>query len=181
MGKRILDSCVLINLFAGWGNFDCLRELGHECYVCEAVAREAQFVRDTDLGGTPILKRIDFQPFLEAGALILCRPETPDEQLSYVDFAVDLDDGEAQALALAKHRQLVLVTDEKPGLRIAATPAVGVSTLTTPALLKEWASLNADNERRMVDIVRRIGAGARYHAPRDNPLYDWWQSLVSAS
>ena len=126
------------------------------------------------------MKRIDFQPFLEAGVLILCRPETPDEQQSYVDFAVDLDDGEAQALALAKHRQLVLTTDERPGLRIAAASAVNVSTLTTPALLKEWASLNADNERRMVDIVRRIAAGARYHAPRDNPLYDWWQSLVSA-
>ena len=178
MTKCIVDSCVLVNLYAGWGNLAELRAFGNEWYVCEAVAREVQYVRDFDAAGNPILLKIDLQSIMDEGLIVSCRPESSEEVLANVEFAIELDDGEAQALALAQHRKLIFLTDERPALKFAARPTVGVRTMTTPALLHEWASFDPANEAQMRVIVRKITIRARYAAPRDSPLFGWWQGYL---
>lgn len=174
MARCIVDSCVIVNLYAGWGDLTGLRAFSHEWFVCDAVAREVQYVRDFDTAGNRILQKLDFQASIDAGLLVQCRPESSGEIQSNVDFAVELDDGEAQALALAQHRKMVLVTDEKPALRIAARSDVSVQTVTTPILLKEWASLDPTNESQLKTIIQRIASRAQYTAPRESPLFNWW-------
>jgi predicted nucleic acid-binding protein len=173
-GRRIIDCCSLLNLYAGWGDLHALRDTGDTWYVGEAVVGEAQFVSDVAADGSRVRVLLDLQSYVDQSVLQSIRPETEVEIADYVEFALDLDDGEAQALALAKNRGLVLLTDERKALRIARRPDVAVPTITTAKLLTEWAGLTPENLARLPDVLQAIEVRARFFPRSNTPDGEWW-------
>jgi predicted nucleic acid-binding protein len=53
-----------------------------------------------------------------------------------VNFATEVDDGEAQSLAIAKHRGFVFLTDDRKAVKVAQRPDVAVRTTSTPNILQ---------------------------------------------
>lgn len=176
MSGRILDCCSLLNLYAGWGSLAGLRQLDYTWYICEAVLNESEYTREFDQDQRPVAVPLDMRTLIDERQIASVRPETEPEINDYVDFAQDIDDGEAQALAIAKHRHFILLTDDNKATRIARRPDVDVTTITTAHVLKEWAERAEIERDALRDIVQRIQVLARFTPRRDSPDFAWWQS-----
>ena len=112
--------------------------------------------------------------------LNLVQPETDAEFADYVSFAMEIDDGEAQAIAIAKCRNYVLLTDDRRAANFARRTDVGVRIISTPEILKVWADRAEQNEARLFDIIPRIAELAKYSPALDAPLSAWWLKYNSS-
>lgn len=178
MDDHIIDCCSLLNLYTGWGGLTELRELRQTWYVCEAVLNEAEYTREYGADGAPVLIPLDMRELTQSGLLHSARPETEAEIDDYVSFACEVDDGEAQALAIAKNRGFVLLTDDRKAARIAQRPDVAVRITSTAKILQAWAQVDTGNEARLRDVIVRISALARFSPRIDSPDYPWWKGFL---
>jgi predicted nucleic acid-binding protein len=181
VGERIIDCCSLINLYTGWNGLSELRAFGKTWYVGESVLSEAQYTRDFNPNGNPLTVNLDLASLVDAGVLQRARAETEEEIEWYVRLATDLDDGEAQALAIAKTRGYVLLTDDAKATRLAATPDLMVKTVSTPAILREWVTLDTAHRARLPDILKRVSSLVRFRPRRADPDYSWWNDVLRTS
>lgn len=175
MDEHVIDCCSLLNLYTGWGGLTELHGLRRTWYICEVVLQEAEYTREFDRDGVPTLIPLDTAALLQNKFLLTARPETEQEIEDYVDFASEVDDGEAQALALAKHRGFVLLTDDRKAINVARRADVTVRTISTANVLQSWAQIDSRNEARLQEIVARIEVLARFRPYKDSPEYSWWR------
>lgn len=178
MDDHVIDCCSLINLYAGWGGLKELGDFRRTWHVCAAVLDEAEFTREFGPDGTPQMVPLDVNALIQIGTCMSARPETAQEIEDYVNFATEVDDGEAQALAIAKHRGFVLLTDDRKAVKVAQRPDVAVRTTSTPNILQSWGELDLGNEARLREVVRRIAVLARFSPHKDSPDYAWWRLYV---
>lgn len=176
--NRIIDCCSLINLYAGWGGLSEVTALGHSWYVAEAVLSEAQFVGQFQANGAIERVPIDFRALQKSKVVASVKPESDAEKSDYVDYSIELDDGEAQSLAIAKHRGFVLLTDDRKAIRIAQLPEINVSVLTTPQILRQWSAIDPANSSRIPEILSRIQILARFSPRKDAPESEWWEDQL---
>jgi predicted nucleic acid-binding protein len=168
----VLDTCCLVNLAAIDGTLECLAVVGLTWYIPTAVQAEGIFIRSgTD---TKEVRQIDLIPSITAGIVRVCAPADEVEQALYVKLAMDLDDGEAMALAIAKSRGWKLATDDRKARNMAAS--MGVVVLTTPQLLERWASGTNKSKAETADAIRRIESLARFTPPDNSPGAEWWRN-----
>jgi len=175
MDDHIIDCCSLINLYTGWRGLTELRNLRRTWHVGEAVLKETEYTREYGQDGALVLIPLNMQELVSTGLLLSEHPETESEINDYVNFACDVDDGEAQALAIAKNRGFVLLTDDRKATRIAQRPDVAVRVTSTPKILQEWAKLDSRNEGRLPEVVERISALATFRPHAESPDYEWWR------
>lgn len=143
-----------------------------ELVVPPAFDREVLFVYADDAASVRVTVN---DAILKAAGMIVRRTAlTEAERVRFVLFASLVDDGEAQAIALAEARKLPLLSDDVLGLRLAAS--VGVSTLTTLDLLVLWARDRGSKEIR--ETCLRLRKRARYGVPRDHQHADWYRSQL---
>lgn len=173
---RIVDTCTLLNLYTGWSGLLELADFEGSWCVAQSVFQESEYVREFDSSGNIILVPLDMKSPVESGLLSKLAVESEQELQDYVDFATELDDGEAESMALAKNRDLVLVTDDRKAIRMAGRLDAPVEILTTPAVLREWAQCNREPSDRVGQVIGRIHHLARYQPPSDSPDQSWWSS-----
>jgi|CXWL01.1.fsa_nt_gi predicted nucleic acid-binding protein len=176
--EHIVDSCSLINLHSGWGGLAELRAIGGNWHVCEAVLEESEYAREYGLDGVPTIVELNLPALVSDGLLAEVRAESEQELEDYVVFASEIDDGEAQALAIAKSRGYVLLTDDRKALKIANREDVGVRTICTATVLQRWAGLSPENEGRLPSIIARIEDLGRFRPHKDSSDYKWWLGLT---
>lgn len=179
MAGQIIDCCSLLNLYAGWGGLTELTGLHEAWHICDTVLNETEYTREYGPDGTLLMAPLDLDALTRPGLLVAVRPETEEEIEDYVDFASEVDDGEAQALAVAKHRRLVLLTDDRKAVKISIRPDVAVRTISTPEVLQIWSQLNAANGKRLREVIMRITVLARFHPNINSPGYAWWRDILS--
>ena len=178
MSHYILDACALINLHCGWGGLAELQTFGTSWSIGDTALREALFVRDFDLNGEIHRVTLDPQTIVANAKLQVLTLENSPEYASLVEFALELDDGEAHALSLALHRQRILVTDDRPAVRVASGPA-GVQTMGTPEILMAWIDSNPQQRHRLPTVVRRMSVLGPFQLKKSSAHYGWWQALLS--
>lgn len=174
MQGRIIDCCSLINLVTGWQGLDELTSLGIQSHICDAVVQESEFTRDYDDKGQPKLVPLNIGKMTESGLLLRVYPETTLEQQDYLEFAYEVDDGEAQALAIAKHRGLILITDDRKAISLAQRKGIQVKTESTIQILQTWAALAPNNVKKLPKIISRIEVLARFRPPPNTKDFAWW-------
>ncbi len=175
MNDHIIDCCSLINLYTGWGNLDELATLNWHWHICEAVLNEAEYTREYDADGKPTLVKIKLAE-TQSNLLRVTGINNDLEMADYVDFASEMDDGEAQALAIAKHRGFTLLTDDNKAMKVARRPEVGVQVATTAEILRAWAQQNTQNEIRLPIVIERITTLARFRPKPGTSDHLWWTS-----
>ncbi|MGH8984312.1 MAG: hypothetical protein ACRDY6_10625 [Acidimicrobiia bacterium] len=104
-----LDACVLINLYATARFAEIAQANGVQFAAVREVASETFFV-----GGAAERDRTsaDLSGSIESGDLTVL-DMTEEEQSTFIELVVELDDGEAATLAVAVHRQLPVATDDR--------------------------------------------------------------------
>jgi predicted nucleic acid-binding protein len=176
MNNHIIDCCSLLNLYTGWGSLNQLGELNRTWHICEAVLNEVEYTREYGADGKPTLVRLN----LSANMLLHPTSINGDEEMAtYIDFASELDDGEAQALAIAQHRGFVLLTDDNKAIKIARRPEVDVKIVTTADMLRAWAQQSAHNEAALPTVIRRITTLARFSPKASSLDHAWWNTYLS--
>lgn len=180
MPGHIIDCCSLINLFAGWGGLTELPGLGTQWHLCEAVLKEAEYTREYGDDGQPTSVPLDFSRLIENRTIQIVAPNSDEELSDYLDFAGEIDDGEAQALAIARHRGFTLLTDDHTAMRLAARAEIQVPTISTARVLQIWADSQPQNMQKLPGIIARIEELARFSPRRNSPDYAWWVAHRSA-
>ncbi len=174
---RIVDACCTINLYAAGNLLTLLPALGAEWYITEIVVRESGFILEVDPDdATKFIKEpIDLKPALEAGVLQSCIA-TDEELALFVELAALVDDCEAMSLAIAQNRGWTLATDDRKARRIAGERKVPL--LSTPELLKQWATITAADVGDVAQVLHNIQTFARFQPNSSLPEVDWWRAMV---
>lgn len=96
------------------------------------------------------------------------------EQSCFIRNARVVDDGEAQALAVAEIRKITLLSDDRAAARLAASLNVPVET--TLDLLAAWSGGQPDE--RVAGVLKLFQVRAQYAPPRGHPLRRWFLDRV---
>lgn len=165
----ILDTCVVLSLYATRRMEELLNVQPGPILIAEAVVAEALYVHVV-VDGVREKEPIDLGPLVEAGKLTVVAPETNQEFEALVNFALLLDDGEAMTCALALHRGLRIATDERKTIRLIRDQIEVVGTLE---LVRSWASEGGAAPDVIRDMLTAI-ADRGYVPSRNHPHWQWW-------
>lgn len=175
-GTALLDACAVLSLYATQYMTEILDTIGGPVAVVDLVVDEALYIRQI-VEGQIELERVDFGPLIGSGRLDVISAESDEELLTFIDLAVELDDGEAMSAALAIHRDCVLVTDDRKAERLLAGRVRMRSTLD---VVKHWTELRQVPQQEVRAAL--IGIDQRGYRPaRRHPLHGWWESILSDS
>lgn len=175
----VWDACTTLNLMATGHAPEILTCFGGPSYIVKQVREGEVFtlrpLPEEDPKGN--LVPVDLLPLIRAG--ILNEVElTPAEEATFVTFAAHVDDGEARSSAVAAHRGLTLVTDDKASIRLVQGLAPPVGVLTTLDWVKRWVDEQAVDDATLGAALRRIEICAHYRPRRTHPLKAWWEAHV---
>jgi predicted nucleic acid-binding protein len=168
----VLDACSLLNLIASRRFTDIAENISVQLVTTPLVAVEVRYVRKGGSSGER--EAIDLQSLQQQGYLSVLALETADERATFVALVVEMDDGEAEACALAVHRDGVLVTDDRAARRLMRQHLPGVPLLTTSELIKDWADQVALNAQALARVLIDVEERARFRPHRGDPLVAWW-------
>jgi len=94
-----------------------------------------------------------------------------DEEIALaVRYSEQVDDGEAQTLAVGATQRVVVLTDDGRAIRYAAT--LGITTTTTLDIIKAWTAHVEPAQVRLA--LRAMRSRANYAVPRQHALREWY-------
>src|SRR5207253_9741345 len=83
----------------------------------------------------------------------------------YVEYARQLDDGEAMSLALVRSHGFVLATDDRKARRVLAATANNARLISTAGILRQWAERQQVSRERLRDTLRSVTTRAKFIPP----------------
>lgn len=175
MTHYCLDACSIINLFCGWGGIQELHTFGASWSTTTTALREFKEVRVQQADGTIIRSPIEHPVVLRQYPLTVLSDLSADELDTATNLSAEIDDGEAECLAVALHRGLVFVSDD--GLAIAVAESRGAQAVSSLDLISQWADLDPSRPALLLGILERIELLARYVPPRNHPRRGWWEGI----
>src|SRR6266851_3744508 len=113
----IFDTSVALNLLATGVGLSVIESLEVNCFMCPAVVDETIYIRSDD--PSQPREAVSIDAWIPSGAVKVINPAGDLEEELYVQFAADLDDGEAMSLAICRARGYTLATDDRKARRIA--------------------------------------------------------------
>jgi predicted nucleic acid-binding protein len=172
----IHDACVLINLLASGRFEDMANGCGFRFAISAGVAQEALYLRNPDSGQR---EKIDLQHFVECEILEIFALESEAEKLRYIEIALDLDDGEAESIAIAEARSFALATDDKKARSVIQRRGLKIELWSTCALLRHWQNKCLISDTDVGRALANIYGRAKYRPKLGHPDFEWWTRLLS--
>lgn len=171
----------MINLFATERIEEILRGLPYRFAVSRLVADEEVLSIRVGTGSADHPEREAVSPMeLESsGCLTIMDVATQQEKTEYACFAVDLDDGEASACALAVVHGGGVATDDRKAIRVLERAAPEVQVLQTPELLYEWVRRSRTPAQEVRQALLAIRDRARFYPRGAAPHCSWWDGFFS--
>jgi len=92
-------------------------------------------------------------------------------------YATEMDDGEAQTLAVAKERGVAVLSDDNAVTR--AAPRDGVPLVSTLDLLQRWGADASTQPAEVAAAAISMRRRANYAPPRGHALRSWYVGLIA--
>lgn len=173
----LLDACAVINFFATTNMDQILASIPGPVAVVDIVAAEPLFVRRGDSGDDADEREpVDLAPLVSGGLLTVIDSDDEAELLTYLDFALEVDSGEAMTAALALHRNATVVTDDRKALRLLMNH--GIPAQSTLAILKACCEQIAAPEQIARTMLWNLRVRARYVPGRNHEHRTWWEAML---
>jgi predicted nucleic acid-binding protein len=172
----IQDACVLINLWASRRFEDIAIGCDFRFAIASGVAREVLYLRNPDSGEK---EKIDLHSGVECGFLQILTLESDVEKARFIEMALDLDDGEAESMAIAETRGIALATDDRKARNIIARRGLTIELWSTCELLRRWQQKRAVSDAEIGAALREISRRAKYRPKFGHPDFDWWRNYLS--
>jgi hypothetical protein len=146
--------------------------------ICTVVGKESIYLRASDSNAPP--DEVKLNSFLELKCLSVYGLSGATEQSLYVDYAVDLDDGEAMTLALAFSRGYSMATDDRKARRIFLEK-IGDATrlLSTAQILRGWSKKVGLPSGELKKLLLEVSRRGRFSPHSGDPDFLWWSKAVS--
>lgn len=174
----LLDACCALNLYATEHMEEILRVAPHPCAIAQKVEEESLFVlrggQGPDAGGKI---PVDLAPLYASGVLTVLPLEAA-ELVDYVNFAAELDDGEAMTCAIALHRGGAVATDDRKARRVLTRDATHLRLLSTLDLVRDWAQQQQIASATLRAVLANIRDRASYIPGRNHALRSWWDISI---
>ena len=100
---------------------------------------------------------------------------TPLESAKAVQLAQDVDDGEAEALAIAVERSISILSDDSAAIRLA--PSLNVTVRTSLDVLYNWGLTHPAD--RIRDALKAMRVLANYAPPRRHKYRAWYLEMLN--
>jgi predicted nucleic acid-binding protein len=176
----LIDACSVINLWASRRIEEIMMSSTLVFGVTDIVVGEALHVRRVVAGpDEDEFEQIDLEPLLARGLITKLSLENERELSRFIEFASEIDDGEAATCALAVERNHAVVTDDRKTRRILREHFPSITTITTSGLLKSWATDEDVPDSVVCQVLRDIREFARFAPGRQDPYREWWLDLLS--
>jgi len=143
-----------------------LRE--HTLLITPAVQAESIYIYADETRASRL--RLDPEVLAREGLRSHAITLSAEEVTLAVRYAAELDDGEAQTLAIATSRGLPILSDDARALRYAQ--GLGTPTMTSLDLIRAWSTLVPPEDVRRA--LRWMQLRANYAIPRTHPLREWY-------
>jgi predicted nucleic acid-binding protein len=170
--ETLIDTCCLLNLCAVGDPYDLLPQIPFQWRIARAVLAEELSIRPRPDAKKSERQRIDLTRCLDGRVIVVCEPQDDEERALYVSLAMEVDDGEAMSLAIARVRKWGVATDDGAARRVATR--IGVATVTTPQLTRCWAERTKADSIAIATALRRIETLARYAPTPETHDFEWW-------
>jgi predicted nucleic acid-binding protein len=175
----ILDACVLINLLASGEAESIIRVAAEEFRICEVVEKETIYLRSDD-PQEETFEAVQIAPLKDAGLLSVCAVENPIEEVLYVNYASQVDDGEAMSIAIAETRGYKIATDDRKARRIFLEATGAPDRLIwTSDLVRKWAEQENISPEKLKSTLLSIRQRATFFPPKRDANHNWWMSNLS--
>ena len=177
-GRRIvlLDTCVLINLLASGETEDILAGAGGKFLICSAVRDETIYLRSEEPDSSSV--RVDIGSHVNSGLFSVTDLQGEEEQSLYIDYAAQLDDGEAMSLAIAHVRDYQVATDDRKARRLFLEGGGSEKRLvSTSELVRRWSERRRIPAVRLRQVLERIARRARFYPGTSDPHHQWWSNM----
>ena len=173
----ILDACVLINLLASGRAQDIMTGSRYRFGICSVVKNESIYLRATDSNAPPEEVKLDLH--LESNSLVVYELSGDVEKELYVDFAAELDDGEAMSLALVHARGFAMASDDRKARRIFMEEvAVPERLLSTSQILKDWSEIVGLSPTELKQVLVDVSRRGRFFPNSGDDHFEWWSKAV---
>jgi predicted nucleic acid-binding protein len=169
----LLDACACINLAAAFPLRSLEADLGRPIRIVREAANESLFLHQVENE-----ERVKVRIEVEVIKTIALEPS---ELELYVHLAKRLGDGEAASLAVAHHRRLELVTDDRAARRAATLDAPNAQVTGTASLLRALSSAKQLAEDEVAQAIQRVELHASFRPSKDDPDLDWWLAARNTS
>lgn len=180
MLRWYLDGCALLNLYASKRLDGIAAALNVSFLVTPRVASEALYVFERDGLSQGPQVTVNLTPLIRAGCLIIePEPSTDEELKHFVEWALTVDEGEAEAIAIALCRGGGLVTDDRKAIREITTLFPDMPLLTTAGLLKRWAESGNPSQEELRKALQDIQVGGNFMPGKRDANFEWWQQCLT--
>ena len=176
----ILDASCLLNLYATGFLRHIAATLPYQFAVAEYVLeQEALYIWHPESDETHKERvTVDLSQLVSDGMIHVMRLEHYEEEVTFVDLAIAMDDGEATTGALAFHRDFSVATDDRKARRVLSEQFPTVPLVSTLELLNQWAQEESVSDVEMQAAMMRMRTGASYAPGHRDPLYEWWLQVI---
>lgn len=176
----ILDASCLLNLYATGRLGEILTVSQYRFALADYVLEEeALFTLVGESADGPLERvPVDLQPFIEDGLVEVMSLESAEEIATFVDFAIQIDDGEAITAALAVHRGCTVATDDRKARRVIGEQAPTIPLVSTLDLLSEWAEAAQKTMNELRSAMDAMRTGASYVPGRRDHRFEWWLGVT---
>jgi len=174
MKVTMIDTCCLINLYASQRLPAIVAASIEQAFVPKAVLSECLYIRQQSVDNPSrfVPVNVDLHPLIDAGIFLMTDLTGEVELDEFVRLATIVDDCEAVCLAIAAVRGWGLATDDRRAIRVAMD--LGVSFMTTPQLLKNWAEHPSTKQHEVTEAIMCIEKYGRFHPHNTCAYASWW-------
>lgn len=176
----LLDASCLLSLYATGRLHDIAATMPYRFGVADYVLEQEAlytWIPDPDGGGEQ-REPVDLSSLVGEGLIQVMPLERAAEQLTFIDLAAQIDDGEAVTGALAFHRGCSVATDDRKARRVLQELVPGVPLVSTLELFKLWAEQGSVTDVELRSAMLAMQTGASYVPGSRDPLYSWWQQIM---
>ena len=154
-----------------------MSERGYQFGICSVVKNESIYLRATDLNAPP--EEVKLDAYLESNRLTVFELSGDEEKELYVDYAAELDDGEAMSLALVYSRGFSMASDDRKARRLF-TEEIGdlKRLLSTSQILKECSEKAGMNPADLKQILTEVSRRGRFFPNSGDPYFAWWSKVI---
>jgi len=172
--RVVVDTCCLINLYASQRLQAIVAASVEQAIIPKPVVEECLYIRQASEEDPNHLvpMTINLRPLIDDGVLLLTELTGEAELSQFVQLAALIDDCEAACLAIAVLRGLAIATDDKRAIHIATD--LGVSVVTTPQLLKNWAEHASVAQNEVTNAILCIERYGRFRPHALCAHTQWW-------
>ena len=169
----ILDACCILNFCASGQFLAILKSLPAEIVVT-TVVQERELTTLQKLQEEENDAVLEFETAITQGLLKVVDFASEEEEESFVNYAADLDDGEAATFAIAVHRKWAVATDDNKGIKFMQKNFSHLQILSIPEIIKHWSEQERIDFSVLSKVLNTIRIKGRYIPPKNHPLRNWW-------